>query len=142
MFVISIFHRFDFQKLKGWHIILFMCILQHSAFINNNILQKGGWSCHISPPPPFKKKYLDQTIISMTLSDTFLATVDINLQIKNGCLLPHFFVKSNHKVRATKSWWKHYNTCRINVRYGHANTDCHTKTAYITYIHNIILMFI
>jgi len=76
---------------------------QHSAFIYHKILQKGGWTCHISP------QNFDQTRISMPLSDTFLETVFINLpndQIKNGCLSPHFFVKSNHKVRAIKSWKK------------------------------------
>jgi hypothetical protein len=76
---------------------------QHSAFIYHKVMQKGGWTCHISP------QNLDQTRISMPLSDTFLETVFINLpndQIKNGCLSPHFFVKSNHKVRAIKSWKK------------------------------------
>ena len=65
--------------------------------------KKGGG--HVTYPP----QNLDQTRISMPLSDTFLETVFINLpndQIKNGCLSPHFFVKSNHKVRAIKSWKK------------------------------------
>ena len=78
--------------------------MAQSAFIYHKILPKGGkHTCHISP------QNLDQTRISMPLSDTFSETVVINLpndQMKNRCLSPHFFVKSNHKVRATKSWKK------------------------------------
>ena len=76
---------------------------QHSAFIYHKILQKGGGG-HVTYP-----QNVDQTRISMPLSDTFLETVFINLpndQIKNGGLSPHFFVNSNHKVRAIKSWKK------------------------------------
>ena len=105
---------------------------QHSAFIYHKVLQKGGWTFHISP------QNLDQTRISMPLSDTFLETVFINLsndQIKNGCLSPHFFVKSNQKVRAIKRFEKNI-TIIAGPMYG-MDMQIRTviqKTAYITYI--------
>ena len=108
-----------------------MCI--HGNILHLFTIQyckKRGVECVKHPPK------LDQTRISMPLSDTFLETVDINLpndQIKNGCLSLHYFLKFKHKVRPTKNRKKNL-TIIAGPMYGMAMQirTVIQKTAYIT----------